>query len=272
MRIPTAIRVKVRGVDEHGNSFEQIASTINVSRSGARLNGVSLVRGIATVELRRGWFRKAKFRIVWAGAPGTPEAEQIGLRLMESDAGFWGIAFPASQIQPDFPPRAAAASVGAAASSTHSVAAPVIPGKWDAQRPANAPPSYSSVPSAPQFGRATQEGDVVDLTWQTPSTAGGSRTIRERVASVKICWSTPEGARQEESCPVARVLGDKSCIVPMRVALREGAEVTIVNTRTNGSRPGIVSLCGAQMPDGTYPVAMDIAAPDPTFWGSGSVH
>lgn len=267
MRIPTAIKVKVRGTDAQGNSFEQVASTINVSRTGARLQGVSLVSGVETVELRRGWFRKARFRVVWAGAPGTAEADQIGLRQMEKDGAFWGIPFPAPQVQPDPAPvaRAAAASVSGPPAS-----AAVLPGKWDTPAPLLSEPSSYDSNREPLHGSPPRpESELVDLTWQAPPTST-SRTIRERVASVKIRWSTPAGEAREEAFPAARVLRDKSCIVPMRVALPEGTEVTIVNARTGGSRPGTVSMCGPQMPDGTYPIAMDLESPDTAFWGSGS--
>lgn len=259
MRIPTAIKVTVRGTDRNGNAFEQTASTINVSRTGARLEGIGCVEGAETVEVRRGWFRKAKFRVVWAGLPGTPEAGQIGLRQIEHDASFWGIPFPSG--------GAASAYVPPASSTPGIPASGPIPVDW------SAPPARSKAagePQLPYMGPTVQETEVVDLTWQKPTAS--TRTIRERVASVTVRWSDAAGVQHEESCPAARVLRDKSCIVPMKTALKEGTEVTIVNARTKNSRPASVSMCGPQLPDNSYPIAIDLAAPDTSFWGSGSVH
>jgi len=261
MRIPTSIRVKVCGVDRLGNSFEQTASTVNVSRGGARLDGIGCVDGAQTVEVRRGWFRKAKFRVMWAGMPGTPEAGQVGLRLLDADASFWGIPFPATPVTSDYVPPQRTAAIPATGPIPVDWSEPA-PRARAAAAPAAAPPRYLDSPN--------QESEVVDLTWQKPTAA--ARTIRERVAAVAVRWDDASGATHEERCPAARVLRDKSCIVPMKVALREGAEVTIVNTRTNATRAATVSMCGPQMPDNTYPIAIDLPAPDTNFWGSGSVH
>ncbi len=259
MRIPTAIQVKVRGTDRNGNPFEQTASTINVSRTGARLEGIGCVEGAETVEVRRGWFRKAKFRVVWAGRPGTPEAGQVGLRQIEHDASFWGIPFPAAGSAKDYaPPTSTAPSIPASGP---------IPVDW------SAPPSRAAAtPSSqvPFMGPTIEDTDVVGLTWEKPSPT--ARTIRERVASVIVRWKDASGAEREESCPVARVLRDKSCIVPMKTALREGTEVTLVNARSKASSAASVSMCGPQLPDNSYPIAIDLPAPDTAFWGSGNVH
>lgn len=261
-RIPTSIRVKVRGTDRNGHSFEQTASTINVSRTGARLDGIACLEGAQKVEVRRGWFRKSQFRVIWAGAPGTPEAGHVGLRQLEQDAAFWGVSFPATQIVNDYVAPAAASSQPARGA---------LPPNWSA--PAVQPlPAPASPASLPYMNRALQQDtDVVDLTWQKPASPT-SRTIRERVASVTVRWSDASGATREESCPIARVMRDKSCIVPLKIALREGTEVTIINTRTQVSRPASVSMCGPQMPDSTYSIAIDLPAPDTAFWGSGNVH
>lgn len=257
MRIPTVMEVKVRGVDTQGNRFEQVARTINVSRTGARLEGVAFVQGAQSVELRRGWFRKARFRVIWTGRPTGSQADHVGLRLLEKDASFWGIPFPAPQWQPDFVPPSAPPPFAQASP---------LAGKWDAPPREAAPPPLVN---ARAMGYSS-DSEVVPLTWEKSlsSAAAASRTIRERVAAVTVRFTTHAGEVREETCVAARVLRDKSCIVPMRVALMERTEVTLVNTRSNAARPAIVSMCGPQMPDGTYPIAMDLASPDPQFWAS----
>ena len=125
----------------------------------------------------------------------------------------------------------------------------------------------SSPASFDGYGHST---DVVPLTWDRATS--NAQTVRERVASVRVRFTTAAGETKEESCPTARVLRDKSCIVPMMSPLVDRSEVTLFNGRTNAFRTATVSLCGPQMPDGTYPVALDLAAPDPSFWGSGNIH
>jgi len=264
MRIPTAIKVKVRGVDRNGNRFEQTASTINVSRGGARLDGVGCVQGSETVEVRRGWFRKARFRVMWAGAPGTPEAGQVGLRLIDKDAAFWGIPFPAAPLANEYVPPNTTAPPARAAGP--------IPVDWSAPPSKRAVSGTYSESRVPFMGQAIEDTNVVDLTWERPSASATAKTIRERVAAVAVRWTDASGTTREEACPAARVLRDKSCIVPMKTALREGTEVTIVNARTKATRPATVSMCGPQLPDNSHPIAIDLAAPDTAFWGSGTVH
>jgi len=93
-RIPRALRVKVRGVDHHGNTFAQSAQTIDISQHGARLDGLGYLTGPGqTIEVKRRW-QKARFRVVWAGQIGTPQANQIGICCLEPNRYIWGTPLP----------------------------------------------------------------------------------------------------------------------------------------------------------------------------------
>ena len=93
-RIAKILPVWVRGVDRNGNRFIQSAHTIDVSRSGARLDGVGcLTRPGEIIEVRRGW-QRARFRVVWTGQIGTPQANQIGICCLEPNKCIWGVPLP----------------------------------------------------------------------------------------------------------------------------------------------------------------------------------
>ncbi len=96
-RIPKALRVRVQGVDRNGNNFVQSANTIDISRTGARLDGVGYLteRG-ETIEVRRRW-QKAPFRVVWVGQVGTTQANQVGLCSLEPSKDIWGVPLPQSK-------------------------------------------------------------------------------------------------------------------------------------------------------------------------------
>ena len=82
----------MRGTDLNGNQFRQSAQSLDVSRSGGRLDGVGrLTWPGTTVEVRRGW-RKALFRVVWTGRKGTPQASHIGICCLEPGKNLWGIS------------------------------------------------------------------------------------------------------------------------------------------------------------------------------------
>ncbi len=88
-RFPKKIRVTVQGIDANGNAFRQSVQTVNISKSGARLDGPCCLRGPGEViTVKRRW-KKAKFRVVWVGPFGTPESCQIGICLVEPDKKVW---------------------------------------------------------------------------------------------------------------------------------------------------------------------------------------
>ncbi|MGH9784370.1 MAG: hypothetical protein ACRD88_09305 [Terriglobia bacterium] len=90
-RSPQAVRVWVSGQDPHGNPFSQSAYSLDISRRGARLDGVGfLITPGMTVEVKRGW-KKAQFRVVWVGEIGTHRAGQVGIRCLEPEKNIWGL-------------------------------------------------------------------------------------------------------------------------------------------------------------------------------------
>ncbi len=93
-RMAKVVRVSVRGVDRNGNSFVQSANAIDISQNGARLDGVGFLTWPGeTIEVKRGW-KKARFRVVWVGQPGTQQANQIGICSLEPEKAIWGVTLP----------------------------------------------------------------------------------------------------------------------------------------------------------------------------------
>jgi hypothetical protein len=91
-RVTRNFKVWVKGKDRMGHPFAQSAYTINVSQQGARLDGPGYLIGPGDiVEVKRGW-RKARFRVIWTGPAGTPEASHIGICCIEEDKNLWGLA------------------------------------------------------------------------------------------------------------------------------------------------------------------------------------
>jgi hypothetical protein len=85
------LQVWVRGIDRTGNPFVQSAHTIDIGKDGARLDGIGYLTGPGEViQVKRGW-RKARFRVVWIGQIGTPEANQIGICCLEDNKDIWRV-------------------------------------------------------------------------------------------------------------------------------------------------------------------------------------
>jgi hypothetical protein len=96
-RLAKSLQVWVRGVDRNGNPFVQSAQTIDIGQNGARLDGVGyMTRPGAIIQVKRGW-RKARFRVVWIGQMGTPQANQIGICCLEEHQDIWRV--PVSQSE-----------------------------------------------------------------------------------------------------------------------------------------------------------------------------
>jgi len=97
-RIPKNIRVIVKGVDRNGHPFVQSSYTVDISKSGARLDGLGYLTGPGeTIEVKRPWRGKARFRVIWIGQIGMEESNQIGICALEEDNNIWGAKLPESE-------------------------------------------------------------------------------------------------------------------------------------------------------------------------------
>jgi len=96
-RLAKTLQVWVRGIDRNGNPFVQSARTIDIGQSGARLDGLGYLTGPGEiVHVKRGW-RKARFRVVWIGQLGTPEADQVGICCVEGNKDIWRVPVSESE-------------------------------------------------------------------------------------------------------------------------------------------------------------------------------
>jgi len=90
-RSQQAVRVWVYGTDPSGNPYSQTAYSVDISRSGARLEGVGFLTAPGMmIEIKRGW-KKARFRVVWVGQPGTNRSGQVGVLCLEPEKNIWGM-------------------------------------------------------------------------------------------------------------------------------------------------------------------------------------
>jgi hypothetical protein len=100
-RVAKTLRVTVKGLDAKGNPFAQSAYTVDLSRDGARLDGVGfLTKPGDTIEVRRRW-RKARFKVVWIGQVGTSESNHVGVFGLQGDKNIWHVELPDGKSPPD---------------------------------------------------------------------------------------------------------------------------------------------------------------------------
>ncbi len=88
-RIPVELRVRVTATDANGSPVDQEVVTINISRRGALLNGVTAtLRPGDEITLARDG-ETERFRVAWAGEKGTVEGGQVGVAPADPNSSFW---------------------------------------------------------------------------------------------------------------------------------------------------------------------------------------
>ena len=98
-RIPTALPVRLWGMDANGRPFIEVSITANVSRTGALLTRIPTKLAEGDIIGLRCGERKYNFRVVWTGKNGTPEEGHVGLQSLEPGKWIWdGLHLPADDI------------------------------------------------------------------------------------------------------------------------------------------------------------------------------
>ena len=94
-RIQREVSVTVSGLDSSGNSFTQTATTVEISARGLRLRGISCLRGQRGEPLLVKYKNKrCRYRIAWAGEPGTEWQDIIGLEAIDDASLMFGDHLP----------------------------------------------------------------------------------------------------------------------------------------------------------------------------------
>lgn len=121
-RVATNLPILLTGTDLNGNRFKQNARVVNVSRSGACLDGVRCLRAPKDfVEVKfRG--RRAHFRVVWIYQP----AGQAGICGVEPHSYIWGVPLPPPVLKPPEPPVPPTGEVPSKSAKVQSNPAPVL--------------------------------------------------------------------------------------------------------------------------------------------------
>lgn len=93
-RTKAVLPVRVKGKDTAGNAFEELAHTLDVTVSGARLGSVRRelhVLDEVVVFYRQ---RKMQFRVMWTKKMKDSSEFQVGLQAVAQEKEVWGLALP----------------------------------------------------------------------------------------------------------------------------------------------------------------------------------
>lgn len=89
LRTEVSLPIRVSGLDANGDPFVQTATTIDVSRTGARICEIRCLRQrgeMVTVEYAG---RSSRFQVVWIGVPGSDEDGHAGLKSLQPEKLLW---------------------------------------------------------------------------------------------------------------------------------------------------------------------------------------
>lgn len=301
VRIPKVLKVKVRGRDQFGHTFVQTAYTVNVSRNGARLDGLRCLQGTGQVIEVGRWWKKAEFRVVWVGQPGTSEMDQVGLFSVEGNQSIWGLEFPEPGPQADAPPVAAVSPappesappawpMDPPAGTNHyrvrfrcpqgddlwinlqnrtDTLAQVQQARWDFDCPVHG--THEEIPMevreiSPSPSPSPKQPEPSQKSHVGPETRRGARQPRQ-VALLVEGW-TQDGKSFLEEASTLLVNGNGGLVV-LSAAVGMGQKLLVVNRANQRTQQCRVAYIGKQA-DGKAKVGIALGHPDDDFWQAGS--
>jgi hypothetical protein len=90
-RISAVVPVRISAINEDGEPVHCLAHTLNVSRRGALLAGITLpLRLGGVVRIIRGR-SSASFKVAWIGSKEANSEHQVGVESLEAVSNFWGL-------------------------------------------------------------------------------------------------------------------------------------------------------------------------------------
>src|ERR1700686_838274 len=88
------VPVRVFGTDCDGKPFSENVTTVDASQHGVKLRGLQAKLRLDEVIGLTYAKNKARFKVKWIGAAGTPTAGVIGLLNLSPDKPFWDFPLP----------------------------------------------------------------------------------------------------------------------------------------------------------------------------------
>jgi len=140
-RFKMVLPVRVWGTDVRGKPFNLLGYTVDISAGGARLAGVTAdlqVDDVIAVQYKQ---QKARFRVTWIGAPGSPKANQLGMEYLPGEKFIW-IDLPSEDFLDSFTaPSTGRSSTPATEPATSTAASSSPTPSADVPGPAAKPPA-----------------------------------------------------------------------------------------------------------------------------------
>jgi hypothetical protein len=87
-RLVIALPIRVYGTGSDGKTFNQEARTLDITRDGARIDGLPQITIGEIVGVQYGE-EKSRYKVIWVGEPGGKKEGQIGVQVVEAGLALW---------------------------------------------------------------------------------------------------------------------------------------------------------------------------------------
>lgn len=93
-RSVTQLPVRIFGTDANGRVFSQKATTVNISKHGVEVEGVTASLKLDEIVGVTHGINKGHFRVKWVGEAGTARIGHVGLHNLNPEKAFWDLPLP----------------------------------------------------------------------------------------------------------------------------------------------------------------------------------
>jgi len=87
-RLVIALSIRVYGMGSDGKPFNQEVRTLDITRDGARIDGLPPIAIGEIVGVQYGQ-EKSRYKVIWVGEVGGKREGQIGVHVVETGQPLW---------------------------------------------------------------------------------------------------------------------------------------------------------------------------------------
>ena len=94
LRHTLVVPVRIWGMDATGQMFEQYATTVDVTTTGAQITGIKHVLQRGCVIGVEHCSSRARYRVTWVRSTEDDRPSEVGVQLIETGKFIWGRVIP----------------------------------------------------------------------------------------------------------------------------------------------------------------------------------
>jgi PilZ domain-containing protein len=103
-RAKMVLPVRVWGMNNLGKPFTQLAHTLDITATGARLAGFRCQLSLDDVVGIQYRHRKARFRVAWVGRPKAGGETLVGVQCLDQEKNIWGLDLDEREHRDEYEP------------------------------------------------------------------------------------------------------------------------------------------------------------------------